>query len=100
VSGHERERLSAYLDGELAPAERAEVEAHLSACPECSALLARLAEAGRLAAQLGVEAPEGYFDALPGRVAARLEARRRPGEGPPPGPGRPPPPSSWRCSRR
>jgi len=35
------ELLSAYLEGALAPGERAEVEAHLAACPDC-AELARL----------------------------------------------------------
>ena len=34
------ERLSAYLEGELAPAEKAEVEAHLARCAECSGLAA------------------------------------------------------------
>ena len=33
------EFLSAYLDGELAPGERAGFDAHLSACPECLAYL-------------------------------------------------------------
>ena len=37
VSEHVRERLSAFLDGELPSAERAEVEAHLESCPECAA---------------------------------------------------------------
>jgi len=37
--------LSPYLDGELSPNGRAEVEAHLAACPECSALLVRLRSA-------------------------------------------------------
>ena len=32
------ELLSAYLEGELAAAERAEVESHLAACPECAEL--------------------------------------------------------------
>ena len=29
------DRLSEYLDGELSPAERAAVDAHLVICPEC-----------------------------------------------------------------
>ena len=76
MSGHERERLSAYLDGELAPAERAAVGAHLAECPECTAFLAALAAAGEAAAALPAEAPEGYFDTFPARVRARLQPRK------------------------
>ena len=36
------ELLSDYLDGGLAPRTRARVEAHLEACPECTAYLAQL----------------------------------------------------------
>jgi anti-sigma factor RsiW len=35
-------RLDAYHDGELSPAERAEVEAHLRECPACAAELAAI----------------------------------------------------------
>lgn len=42
MTGHETERLSAYLDGELAGAEREELEAHLAGCAECAATLADL----------------------------------------------------------
>jgi len=35
-------RLSAYHDGELSPAERAAVEAHLRDCPSCAAELAAM----------------------------------------------------------
>jgi ribonuclease E len=73
VSAHERERLSAYLDGELAPAERATVETHLAGCPECNAFLAELAAVDEAAAALPVDAPEGYFDTFPARVRARLQ---------------------------
>ena len=43
TSAENREQHSALLDGELSPAERSLVEAHLAGCPECSAELARLA---------------------------------------------------------
>jgi hypothetical protein len=76
VSGHERERLSAYLDGELVPGERAAVEAHLQACPECTAFLAELAAVDDAASALPAEAPAGYFETFPARVRARLQPRR------------------------
>ena len=74
MSGHERERLSAYLDRQLPVAERAAVEAHLAGCPECAAFLAELAEVDEAAAALPAEAPEGYFETFPARVRSRLEA--------------------------
>ena len=37
-------RLDAYHDGELSPAERADVEAHLRECPVCSAELLAIRE--------------------------------------------------------
>lgn len=74
MSGHERERLSAWLDGELAPADRAQVDAHLAACEECSAFLAELEAADRAAASLPAEAPDGHFDGFAARVRGRIEA--------------------------
>jgi len=74
VSGHERERLSAYLDDELTPGERTEVEAHLAACPGCAAFLADLRAVDAAADGLPAEAPAGYFDTFPSRVRARLGA--------------------------
>ena len=76
MSGHERERLSAYLDRELPPGEQAAVETHLAACPECAAFLAELAAVDEAAASLPAEAPEGYFEAFPARVRSRLETRK------------------------
>lgn len=37
--------LAAFVDGELGPEEKARVEAHLAACPECAALAACLTSA-------------------------------------------------------
>jgi Putative zinc-finger len=58
-----RERHSALLDGELAPDERALVEAHLAGCPECSGELARLARMlGMVHALPAERAPIGFVD--------------------------------------
>jgi anti-sigma factor RsiW len=76
VSEHEHERLSAYLDGELPPAEMSAVGAHVAACPECAARLAEFAAVDEAAAALAATAPSGYFEALPGRMRARVEPRR------------------------
>jgi len=50
-----RENLSAYLDGELPSAERAELEAHLAGCPECSAVLGQLRDVSKLVKTHGLE---------------------------------------------
>jgi Putative zinc-finger len=76
VSEHEHERLSAYLDGELPPEEMSAVAAHVAACPECAARLAEFAAVDEAAEELAATAPSGYFEALPGRMRARLEPRR------------------------
>ena len=63
------ERMDAYLDDELAPADRARVEAHIATCSPCAAeleaLRALIADIGRLPAAI---APER--DLLPGIHAA------------------------------
>ena len=59
--------LSAYLEGELAAAERAGVEAHLAACPACAGLLGLLKET--------LAATAGFPDAEPSAgLMARLYA--------------------------
>lgn len=73
MSAHERERLSAYLDGELAVGERAEVAAHLATCSQCRSVLSEMEALDTRARELPLDAPPGYFDTLPGRVRARLE---------------------------
>ncbi|MGD8896663.1 MAG: zf-HC2 domain-containing protein [Acidobacteriota bacterium] len=80
MSAHERERLAGYLDGELSSPERAEVEAHLATCEECASLLAEMGAVDAVARGLSLEAPSGYFETLPGRVRARIEAKNRPRE--------------------
>jgi anti-sigma factor RsiW len=75
--GHERERLSAWLDGELEAPDAAAVEAHVAACAECAALAADMAAVDERFREAPVEAPSGYFEAFPGRVRARIEAEPR-----------------------
>jgi hypothetical protein len=75
VSGHEHERLSAYLDGELTREERAAVAEHVAACTECAARLAEFAAVDEATAALAAAPPSGYFEALPARLRSRLAAR-------------------------
>src|SRR5207247_536689 len=64
---------SAYLDQELVSMERTVVETHLHGCEACRRHLETLAAVDSAVRALPIEAPSGYFDALPGRVRARLE---------------------------
>lgn len=77
MSRHPREQLSAYLDGELAPAEQAALRTHLAACAQCAGELEELALVAQAARELHEPAPEGYFDELPGRVRQRLREARQ-----------------------
>jgi hypothetical protein len=72
------ERISAFLDGELAEAERLEVQGHLEGCPDCADQLVQLIGVDQAARGEGVQAPEGYFEALPDRIRKRLRQKRRP----------------------
>ena len=67
--------LDAYLDGELEPDKRAELEQHLAGCPECKQKLDRLRQ---LREFFAASAP--HYPAPPelkGKVLARLEVARR-----------------------
>lgn len=66
------DRLSEYIDGELAPGERAELEAHLSACRECADTLEDLHAVVTRAANLPARPPAA--DLWPG-IAPRLAGR-------------------------
>ena len=92
---HPREQLSALLDGELGPAEQAELRAHLAGCPQCAAELEELALVGQAARELDEPPPEGYFDELPGRVRQRLRAARPAAAAPPASRRRVAPAWSW-----
>ncbi|MBI3998524.1 MAG: zf-HC2 domain-containing protein [Armatimonadetes bacterium] len=72
MSAHHRvhQQLSAYLDGELTPAELAEVRDHLAACPECASELEGLRAIKHLLRRLA--APVLPADFVPG-LRARIE---------------------------
>jgi hypothetical protein len=69
------DRLSEYLDDELTPAERAAMESHLAACPDCAAALEDLREVVARASTLPARPPAA--DLWPA-VAARVAATPRP----------------------
>jgi hypothetical protein len=73
-SNHPVEALSAYLDGELSPAEAAELELHLRGCSECGLMLEDLRLLSRAA---GEELPPP----LPADLATRIARRLAPGRG-------------------
>ncbi|MEJ2215410.1 MAG: zf-HC2 domain-containing protein [Gemmatimonadota bacterium] len=66
------DRLSEYLDDELAPEERAALETHLAGCVECAATLEELRAVKAQAAALEDRAPA--TDLWPG-IAAQLRSR-------------------------
>ena len=71
-----REALSARLDGEDDPRERAEVDAHLAGCAECARWLDRASVVSRMARMSTVAPGPGIsdevLDAAPGRGRRRL----------------------------
>jgi hypothetical protein len=69
------DRLSDYLDGELSPDERAQLEQHLDRCPACAATLAELGAVVERARALAPAEPER--DLWPGIASAIGAPRRR-----------------------
>lgn len=70
------DRLSAYVDGELDRAERAEIERLLTQSPEWAAGLAEIARARDLVRRLPIrEAPPGFWESL--TAGDELASRRR-----------------------
>ncbi|PTL83551.1 anti-sigma factor [Vitiosangium sp. GDMCC 1.1324] len=80
------EDLTAYVDAELPPARRAEVEAHLRGCAGCQGTEALLKRTVALMAELPEFTPSpdtrrevlAKLDALPPTLAERLRALLRP----------------------
>jgi anti-sigma factor RsiW len=73
-----RERINQYVDGEMGYMEVAELQAHLSFCPDCAAELAQVGEVrGSLAAwgRLELATPPGFAE----RVMAAVELEPAPG---------------------
>ena len=77
-----RERINTYVDGEMGYLEVAELQAHLSFCPDCAAELAQVGEVrGALAAwgRLELAPPPGFAE----RVIAAVELEPAPGSSKP-----------------
>jgi len=77
-----RERINLYIDGEMGYLEVAELQAHLSFCPDCAAELAQVGEVrGALAAwgRLELAPPPGFAE----RVIAAVELEPAPGSSKP-----------------
>ncbi len=72
------EWMSAALDGEIAPAERQALEAHLAVCPECAALWQELRAQSAALRELDCEVPEG----LKARILADLPPQEKPRRSP------------------
>ena len=71
------ELLSAYLEGKLAAAEKAEVDVHLAACPECAALLALMKDmTGAMAGFPLAEPSADLMASLYAIPAAKREKKR------------------------
>lgn len=86
MSVHPKDRLSAYLDGELSSADREAIDVHLRECLACTTELQQLAVVDALVRDATDEVPAGYFETLPGRIGPRLRASPRPAAGPAPTP--------------
>jgi anti-sigma factor RsiW len=72
------ERLSEYLDGELPVAERVALEAHLQACPDCSAVLGDLRRVVDRAGAVEEYVPRrDLWPAIASRIGATPPATRR-----------------------
>jgi anti-sigma factor RsiW len=71
------DRLSEYIDGELAAAERQELEAHLAECQECAATLEQLRRVRGRAASLEDRPPTSdLWSGIAERIGAQPDGER------------------------
>jgi len=75
---HVWEHISAYIDGEVDGALRAEIEKHLETCEICSAVLDSTRNVVLLVADGRVfELPAGFSDRLHERLEAELQSSEK-----------------------
>ena len=69
MNRHPRERLGAYADGELEPAETAAVAKHLTTCTECSREVALIRSlGGAMRTMMSDTKPRGVWDTVNRRI--------------------------------
>lgn len=71
--GSYKEKLSAYLDGNLPPEEMAEISAHLKICPECLALLEKMKRLDRMASDSLPEFDDSVLNELEKRITDEID---------------------------
>ena len=71
-------KLSAYIDGELAPGDQAAVKTHLANCPVCAAELLRISAVDSGIKQLPEVTPSPFFAAKVAAAARSLHDRPAP----------------------
>jgi len=69
------ERLSAYVDGELAPEEKVAVEQHLGTCIQCRTELERFRQTIGKLAQLKKKAPRSFLPKIQQQIHDRSRGR-------------------------
>lgn len=78
MTAHPADRLLPYLRGELAAAERAAVDTHLTGCGECRDALRDYSALAVLLARAPEPAPPMHWGAFRDQIHAKLERRQRP----------------------
>jgi len=72
-----RQKLGAYLDGELSETEHREIQEHLAVCEACALELAHLEKLSGLSKEALPQAPnDAYFQQLPDRIVSRIRPER------------------------